>query len=107
MLRQRHDRPHGPLLKVTAAVRANAVKHLSDTLPAKGTLERTNHCIGRFREQVAIAVFAIWPQFEHQRNRSGVASRQGVAENAKHSGFDTGLIFRGLVIGEHDLIRAV
>lgn len=104
MLRQRRDRPR---LKVTAAVRANAVKHLIDTLPAKGTLERTNHCIGRFRGQVAIAVFAIRPQFEHRRDRSGVASRQGVAENTKHSGFDTGLVFRSLVIGEDDLARAI
>ena len=107
MLRQRRDRPHRPRLKVTAAVRANAVKHLIDTLPAKGTLERTDHCIGRFRGQVAIAVFAIWPQFEHRRDRSGVASRQGVAENTKHSGFDTGLVFRSLVIGEDDLARAI
>jgi len=107
MLRQRRDRPHRPRLEVTAAVRANAVKHLSDTLPAKGTLERTNHCIGRFRGQVAITVFAIWPQFEHQRDRSGVASRQCVAENTNHSGLDTGLVFRGIIIGEDDLVRAV
>ncbi len=107
MLRQRRDRPHGPRPEVTAAVRANAVKHLIDILPAKGTLERANHCIGSFRRWVAIAVFAIWPQFEHQRDRSGVASRQGVAENTKHSGFDTGLVFRGLIISEDDLARAV
>ncbi len=107
MLRQRRDRPHRPRLKVSAAVRANAVKHLIDTLLAEGTLERTNHRIRRFRGQFAIAVFATWPQFEHQRDRSGVASRQGVAENTKNSGFDTGLVFRGLVIGEDDLVRAV
>jgi len=107
MLRQRRDRPHRPPLEVTAAVRANAIKHVIDTLPAKGTLERTNHCIGRVRGQVAIAVFAIRPQFEHQRDRSGVTSRQGVAENTKHSGFDTGLVFRGFVIGEDDLVCTV
>jgi hypothetical protein len=49
----------------TAAIWAAPGENAFGALAAKGALERTDPGIDRFGRQIAVAAFAVWPDFEH------------------------------------------
>ena len=59
------DGANRPRHKPAAAIRADIVQHLFDTLGAERALVSTDAGIRRAGRQVLIAAFAVGPQFQH------------------------------------------
>ncbi len=59
--------PDGTRLEIAATIGTDASEHIINAAPAKRTLECADHRIRRVDCKITITVFAVWANFEHNR----------------------------------------